>query len=138
MNDLTGICFFGPLLMILPVGLAWLGLVLYQRVGDRRGRADVPPVASCSLVVGSLGVMSWCLMSAILRNWVVQGLHPAWVALSDWYARLTIQGQATAKVFGLVGVCGGGIALLAMVIALTVWGWRWYRARAVAEGSTTA
>lgn len=131
MDYLIGICFFSPLLLIIPVGLAWLGLVLYQRVGERRGRADVQPLASCSLVVGSLGVMFWCLISAILRNWVVQGLYPAWLALSDRYGRLTPQGQATANVFGLVSVCGGGIALLAMVIALVVWGWRWYRAHAI-------
>lgn len=89
MDYLTGICFLGPLLLFIPVGLAWLGLTAYSRYAGPADRDMSQVVPSCSLVVGSVGVMFWCLIGALLREWVVRGVYPSWVALNRWYVTLT-------------------------------------------------
>jgi len=126
MDYLTGICFLGPLLLIIPVGLVWLGLTAYVRFAEPADREMRQVVPSCSLVVGSVGVMLWCLIGALLREWVVRGVYPSWVALSRWYFALSPRDRLTAIGFGLVAALGGGVVVLAVTVALAVWGWRWY------------
>jgi len=125
MDYLTGLCFFGPLLLAIPVLLAWGALTLYVRFVLRPSEdAPASALSSCSLVVGSLGVMFWCLLTAVIRNWIRRGLYPAWVYLRQWYGSQGPQGQTAMLGFGAFLICGLGLIFVAASIAAATWVWR--------------
>ncbi len=125
MDYLTGLCFFGPLLLAIPVVLAWGALALYTRFVRQPAEESHPSaISSCSLVVGSLGVMFWCLLAAVMRNWIRRGLYPAWLYLNQWYGALGNQGQAAALGFGAFLFCGLGLIFVVAIVAAAAWVWR--------------
>jgi len=125
MDYLTGLCFFGPLLLAIPVLLAWGALSLYVRFVVRPSEeSPASSLSSCSLVVGALGVMFWCLLAAVMRNWIRRGLYPAWLYLEQWYASQGAQGRAAVVGFGALFVCGLGLILVVALVAGATWLWR--------------